>query len=148
MRFLILFISLVNAFSCIFLFFNQQDRMDMDKFIRILNLTRSSSDNEALNAVRMVNRMLELNELTWSELLVHEKPKRINTAYSEETERRIKEMFIFINEHKYLWPDFDPDLVDSLKADFYDGKIMTTRQLDALIKIHHRFINLKRKTTN
>lgn len=42
--------------------------MNIEKFKKLLALTTSDSDNEALNAVRQANRLLKENNLTWDEL--------------------------------------------------------------------------------
>jgi len=40
----------------------------LEKLIKILNLTTSDSDGEALNAIRMANAILAKKDLTWEQV--------------------------------------------------------------------------------
>ncbi len=42
---------------------------DINKFIKLMNLSESSNDAEALNAVRKANKMLRDNKTDWSTLI-------------------------------------------------------------------------------
>jgi hypothetical protein len=43
--------------------------MDLQMFIKLMGMTTSSHDNEALTALRKANAMLVANNLTWQEFL-------------------------------------------------------------------------------
>jgi hypothetical protein len=43
--------------------------IDKSKLIKLLNLTTSSNDHEALQAIRFANKILENNKLTWDDLI-------------------------------------------------------------------------------
>lgn len=42
-----------------------QDDFDLAKFIKLMKMTTATVDGEALNAIRMANRMLTTNKLDW-----------------------------------------------------------------------------------
>ncbi len=42
---------------------------DINKFIKLMNLSESSNDAEALNAIRKANKMLRDNKTDWSTLI-------------------------------------------------------------------------------
>jgi uncharacterized protein involved in exopolysaccharide biosynthesis len=52
--------------------------MDRVKLIKLLNLTTSSNDNEALTALRFINRMMVSNNKSWEELV-----NKNNTEYQK-----------------------------------------------------------------
>jgi hypothetical protein len=58
--------------------------MDLEKLIKILNLTTSDSDGEALAAIRTANSLLKKSGKTWEDMFKAvpkpEKPYRWNTA--------------------------------------------------------------------
>jgi hypothetical protein len=43
--------------------------MDRDKLVKLLNMTTSKNDGEALNAIRMSNELLQRASVSWDELL-------------------------------------------------------------------------------
>lgn len=44
-------------------------KIDLAQLVKILNLTQSDSDGEALNALRMANSKLKAADLTWQDIL-------------------------------------------------------------------------------
>lgn len=44
-------------------------RKTVERLVKLLNLTRSDNDHEALSAMRNVNTLLKENALTWEKLL-------------------------------------------------------------------------------
>jgi chromatin segregation and condensation protein Rec8/ScpA/Scc1 (kleisin family) len=48
--------------------------LDMNKLIAIMRMTESSSDGEALNALRHANRLLKAEEKHWGDVLAPAKP--------------------------------------------------------------------------
>ena len=57
--------------------------MQIEKIIKLLNLTQSPNDNEALSAIRRVNQMLKESNKGWTDLLlsgpVAHKPPPVST---------------------------------------------------------------------
>lgn len=43
--------------------------MDLDRLAKLMGLTTSDQDGEALNAIRMANKLLAAEKTTWSEIL-------------------------------------------------------------------------------
>lgn len=54
--------------------------MDKVKLTKLLGMTRSSSDGEALNAMRMANALIEAAGSTWEEVLKDADPARVVTV--------------------------------------------------------------------
>ena len=52
----------------------QKDQLK--RIIKLLNLTQSDNDAEALSAIRKVNEMLITRNITWSELINYKEPKK------------------------------------------------------------------------
>lgn len=54
-------------------------KIDLTQLIKILNLTQSDSDGEALSAIRMVNSRMKKAQISWEDLFLNfqhrEKPK-------------------------------------------------------------------------
>jgi hypothetical protein len=48
--------------------------INIERLVKLLNLTNSTSDNEALNAIRIANKTLKASSLNWEDVLSH-KPK-------------------------------------------------------------------------
>lgn len=49
--------------------------MDKAKLAKLLAMTTSSNDNEALAAIRMANKMLSGEKLTWGDILAEGGPQ-------------------------------------------------------------------------
>jgi ABC-type nickel/cobalt efflux system permease component RcnA len=43
--------------------------MDIEKFVKVISLTFSTSDGEALNAIKLCNEMLKKENLTWEDVI-------------------------------------------------------------------------------
>ena len=52
--------------------------IDRAKLIKLLGMTTSQNDGEALNAIRMVNAMLKVNKLDWDSAIAGSKPQPIH----------------------------------------------------------------------
>lgn len=107
--------------------------MSTDKIVKLLNLTTSTNDGEALNAIRIANAIVQKSGLSWEALITRgvasEKPPE-----PEHTEISIEEMFAFI--HKNAWPGFDPSFVLSIEEKFKRTGRLTARQRMGLIKVY------------
>lgn len=62
-------------------------KIDLTQLIKILNLTQSDSDGEALTAIRMVNQKIKAAGLTWEILISAQSPHK-----STQKQYRWKEM--------------------------------------------------------
>jgi len=60
------------------------------KLIKLLNLTQSPNDHEALSAIRFVNRLLKKHELSWDDVII---PVETNSLQGLEAEETIVDEF-------------------------------------------------------
>lgn len=44
-------------------------RMNTDRFLKLMRLTTSNRDGEALNAIRLANKMLKENNMQWDDII-------------------------------------------------------------------------------
>lgn len=105
-------------------------KIDLAQLVKILNLTQSDSDGEALNALRMANSKLKAADLTWQDILspnfkpkpeprqykFKEAPSTFNAGFFRNaverkefreilnTEQRewVNELINYYNDHHYL----------------------------------------------
>jgi len=58
-------------------------KIDLTQLVKILNLTQSDSDGEALNALRMANSKLKAAGLTWQDILspTYQPKKEVERPY-------------------------------------------------------------------
>ena len=56
--------------------------VDIEQLIKILNMTQSDNDNEALTAIRMANRILKKHDSGWAAVIVKV------SSYSREEEKK------------------------------------------------------------
>jgi len=64
---------------------NQRDK---SRLVKVLTLTQSDNDGEALNAIRAANFLLKKNSLTWEMLLCDGENSEYDfTVYSKHTEK-------------------------------------------------------------
>lgn len=62
-------------------------KVDLAQLVKILNLTQSDSDGEALNALRMANSKLKAAGLTWQDVLSpNQKPKEKQYKFNKAPE--------------------------------------------------------------
>lgn len=112
----------------------------LEKLIKLLNLTTSSEEHEALSSIRFANKLLQKNGLTWSKLLSGISGKKYDYEYGgrkynePQDDADILEMLRQVRI--YAWAGFDFTFIDSLE-DKYDkyGKL-TPKQYEALRKVH------------
>lgn len=64
--------------------------LDKDKFAKIMGLTTSDIDGEALAALRMANKMLSGENLTWGEILA-ETPREMRISIHREPPYKFEE---------------------------------------------------------
>lgn len=104
--------------------------VNLEKIVKLLNLTNSSNDNEALSAIRMVNNILAKENKSWKDIVKvevvpvkkkksyrwHEAPyffdapfframveqREFTSLLSQEQVDAVNAMVRFFNKHKYL----------------------------------------------
>ena len=80
-----------------------------DKLLKFLNLTTSDSDGEALNAIRMANKYLKANGLSWDQVVNCEgveKPKdnrkSFDTMSKDELKKFVRQKLASSNKKESL----------------------------------------------
>ncbi len=53
--------------------------MDFDRLLKLLNLTRSDNDHEALLAIRQANKLMDDHNLSWDNCMMEVTPRRTET---------------------------------------------------------------------
>lgn len=104
--------------------FGKKERL-REKICKLLNLTTSPFDNEALNAIRLANQMVMSENLVWDNLLVETFP-------SSDSKQDLKiSMMINVCLEK-VKSDSGLKFIRSIKS-FYDEQgYLTDRQIEAL----------------
>ncbi len=118
---------------------------DRDRFIKIMMLTSSPSEGEALNAIRMANGLLMAANLNWEEFLgargadagagAETKPRARKTQ--RHTSGDIEEMFEGVSQ------GLDPDssfyrFIESLHTWWEEHGFLTDKQYEALKNSYER----------
>jgi hypothetical protein len=109
------------------------------KLIKLLMLTTSDNDNEALSAIRMANKLLKSKNITWecafSEKVTTHEPNSNKSDYFEQALSMCNQII----EHKPPW--FDDTFVRSLLNQLINKGRLSDKQFTALQKIHHKIFN-------
>lgn len=107
--------------------------MDKSKITKLLALSQSDNDNEALAAIRMANKLLRANNLTWETFMGQEIPKH-DTGPAWAHYHGVSEKIDYILQNHPSW--FNPDFIMSLKLQLRSRGKLSQKQLDALNKIY------------
>lgn len=107
----------------------------MDKIAKLLNLTKSDNDNEALAAIRMANKLLGEKGLGWENFL---KPKAIKSTavYSHDVgdyDGQLVEVFESLIQSQ---TGTTRKFLISLYSQYKLTGRLSDKQLDVLMKIH------------
>lgn len=112
------------------------------RIIKLLNLTTSPNDHEALSASRMANEIIKKNGLTWDTFLFDSKEQEPQKPQPKTTnftpEETVEEMISFIRE--YAWDDFDFSFVDSVDEQYESTGRLTYRQAKGLRNIYEKIL--------
>ena len=68
--------------------------MNLDRLVKLLNLTTSDADGEALNAIRAANSTLSNEKKTWSEVI------HVAVEKSAQPMPQIARMFLYLQKCK------------------------------------------------
>jgi type II secretory pathway pseudopilin PulG len=118
--------------------------IDKEKLVKLLMMTTSDNDSEALVALRMANRLLQSAKLSWIDLFTTDDPATSNTPTPPEPKTAqelmneyIEEMFAFVRRQVAPTSSFH-DFIDSL-ADYYEEHgALTEKQFAALERAYQR----------
>ena len=111
----------------------------MDKIAKLLNLSKSDNDNEALAAIRLANKRLAEKGLSWDVVLLP-KPKTLSVSgykppYNEDDENHEALMEIFeivLEKARGKTQEF----VASVYKQYKQTGRLSPKQLDILMKIY------------
>jgi hypothetical protein len=115
--------------------------VSVDKILKLIKLSESPADNEALSAIRKAHELVRKNGLTWDLLIEgfdepvltpqRSPPPPIYDPYDEED---IENMINFIQEHAY--DGFDTSFVSSLENNYQRHGKLTEKQLRGLKNVY------------
>lgn len=103
--------------------------MDTEKIIKLLKLSASPNDNEALSAIRMANKILAAVPLTWDMVQFKTAPKK-----STDTEA-VDKMFNVVLKTLYKRSSLN-DLVQQLWNKWNSRRTLDGDELEALMKLY------------
>lgn len=108
-----------------------------DKLLKLLNMTTSDSDGEALNAIRAANRLIKANGLRWDILLMTDQPP--TPARDMETDGpSIQEMIDAIRERAPA--GFEFNFVDSVERQYKRKGKLSDGQIRGLQNIYDNWL--------
>jgi hypothetical protein len=93
--------------------------------IKVLNLTQSNQDGEALSALRTANKILREYDLTWASIV-----SRMTCQHCEEKED-IETMMKVVREYNFPG-SWNGNLIVRLEQSYRKAKFLTPRQLEDL----------------
>lgn len=115
----------------------------MNKLSKLMMLTTSTNDNEALAALRKANAILAAQSVSWDEflkgmknLVIQEEPK---APKKKKDESDIKEMLQTVLASHLS--DTGYEFISSLNAFFTEKNFLTEKQEKALRKFYDNIIN-------
>lgn len=113
---------------------------DFNTLVKLMQMTFSESDGEALTALRKGNGILLANNLNWQQVLnkvvqleVEEAPPEPEPSEKESAKRREIEAAFEIMTHTQLSGSF-AQFIDSLREQYFDTGRLSMAQRDALFK--------------
>lgn len=127
--------------------------MDRVRFVKLMEMTASDNDGEALNALRMANKMMAAEKLRWGDVLQQERSTTINVVMRPRTEDGLQESGDWVAPHLkdthvielmfrtvYATPMNDGfrQFIDSLHQWWLQHKQLTQRQYNALRQAYTR----------
>lgn len=113
--------------------------LNISKITKLLMLTTSDNDSEALVAIRSANGILNRAKTTWSDFISSLTHRRNTQAHEQSVS--IDEIFIFVLGN--LRGPGPREFIESLYAQWNDTGELSPRQYDALIKFY-----MNQKTRN
>ena len=108
----------------------------MDKLIKLLNLSTSNNDNEALSAIRTANAILKKNNILWDKIL----NSQVEIRYIEVPTHENQDMDLE-TKIEYLMDNLDrlgsaADFIESLANQFYQRCSLSEKQANSIEKFY------------
>lgn len=112
------------------------DQKDKERLSKLLELSRSSNDNEALSAIRNANSLLDKNNLRWPSIL----SQQFQVKYIEITVEPEPSDYIALIDYIKAYSNHEPtlDFINSLESFFEKVGYLTEKQSNALFKCYQR----------
>lgn len=111
------------------------DDVFISKLSKLLNLTFSNQDNEALSAMRKANEAIQVKGLTWEAVL---KGSQVLQSQPQQVQRKqevtIPEMFETV--FQTLTGSRATDFIQSLLRQYTDKGSLSSKQIEALKKFY------------
>ena len=109
---------------------------NMDKLIKLLNLSTSNNDNEALSAIRTANAILKKNNILWDKIL----NSQVEIRYIEVPTHENQDMDLE-TKIEYLMDNLDrlgsaADFIESLANQFYQRCSLSEKQANSIEKFY------------
>jgi hypothetical protein len=117
--------------------------IDLERLAKMLELSRSSNDHEALSAIRMANGVLLKHNATWLSLLsiqpAKAKPQPKAARFTATCDDDIISMMFKLRNYTVDIKEKDLWFVESVDGYWRDQGRLTERQLFTLEDIWHRY---------
>lgn len=112
------------------------------RILKMLNLSTSSNDKEALSAIRHANKLLKKNELSWDEFLQNKKSKKPEQGdffgnEKKEKQKEERQDNVAIEMAEEILADFDylddreavENFVQGIKDFYNENNFLTPKQI-------------------
>lgn len=107
-----------------------------EKLVKLLNLTTSDNDGEALNAIRAANNLINKNGISWSVILMQDKPPAPRGMDSDGPS--IQQMIDQIRAQ--VTSDFDDTFLNSIEKQYQRRGKLTDNQIRGLQNIYDNWV--------
>lgn len=109
------------------------NELDFKRLEKLLSLTQSDNDNEALSAVRMANSLLKKSDFVWKDLLVNpnKHPKQNETKFYSDDD--LSEMINFLFENKSSLDSWGYGFIISIKGQFKRRGKLSEKQIEIIL---------------
>lgn len=102
--------------------------LDTKRLVKLLSLTKSSEDNEALSAIRKANDVLYKSDVCWEEVINGLPTKTKKPTYN----RELDIIFQYLWDHDELLNDWGLDFLESVFDQFERKHFVTDKQRETL----------------
>lgn len=105
----------------------------LERITKILMLTTSENDSEALACIRAANSVLKKNNMTWVDIIVGSQPT--NSGETRRQESSVSELFQYVYANYYSLSEKRQELVDGFHSFYQSRGRLTEKQKEVLINI-------------
>lgn len=116
--------------------------MNVEKLAKLLMLTQSSNEHEALSAIKMANNLVKKAGVDWFKILTGGVVESAGSGSSWSGNFEVEKMFRHIYEN--AWVNFSFTFIDSLQQQFETTGRLSPKQMAALRKIYEKMNGSKK----